>query len=222
MSGSGEITEERILRKDEVITELLQEQEKSKEEIRLLKEQISENNAQMARYRKKIEDVTAAANAAASEAGKLRAAWKLRTAGDSQGAENLMKATEESKKTAEAVEKKTSLPPSSAAKAAIQQQEAEAPSAAGTPSPSAPKGDPAKYEAAMKSARESEAQGDRIKALWHYWVAADAGVNRFEPYLELARLQLLNGDRDDAEKSYETALKLGAKRSEAIEKELKK
>ncbi len=222
MSGSSEITEERILRKDEVITELLQEQEKDKEEIRLLKEQISGNNAQMARYRKKIEEVTAAANAAASEAGKLRAAWKLRTAGDSQGAEKLMKAAGESKKAAETAEKKTPLPPSSPAKIAIPQQEAEAPSAAGTPSPSAPKGDPAKYEAAMKSARDAEAQGDRIKALWHYWVAADAGADRYEPYLELARLQLLNGDRDDAEKSYETALKLGAKRSEAIEKELKK
>lgn len=81
-----------------------------------------------------------------------------------------------------------------------------------------PDADVKKYESAMKAGKEAEEKGDYSMALWHYWQAADAGVQEAAPYMALAKLNIKRDEKPAAEKAYRTALKYGADRDEELEK----
>ena len=81
-----------------------------------------------------------------------------------------------------------------------------------------PDADVKKYESAMKAGKAAEAKKDYSMALWHYWQAADAGVQEAAPYMALAKLNIKRDERAAAEKAYKTALKYGAERDGELEK----
>ena len=73
----------------------------------------------------------------------------------------------------------------------------------------------------MAAARKALAEGKQDDALWQFWAAADAAVNQPEPYLEITRIHIARNNPEQGIKTYEKALRLGAKRVPELESQLK-
>ena len=85
----------------------------------------------------------------------------------------------------------------------------------------ASKADVSKFDKLMNKGAELEKQEKYDDALWQYWAAADAGVNRPEPYMAISRIHAIRNNPEQGIKTYERALRLGGKRIPAIEQKLK-
>ncbi|MBR2428121.1 MAG: hypothetical protein IKB16_15415 [Lentisphaeria bacterium] len=84
------------------------------------------------------------------------------------------------------------------------------------------KADVKKFDSLMAKGKQLENQKKYDDALWQYWAAADAGVNRPEPYMAISRIHAIRNNPEQGIKTYERALRLGGKRVPAIEQTLKK
>ena len=84
------------------------------------------------------------------------------------------------------------------------------------------KADASKFDRLMAKGKKFEDQKKYDEALWTYWAAADAGVNRPEPYMAISRIHAIRNNPEQGIKTYERALRLGGKRVPAIEQTLKK
>ena len=82
--------------------------------------------------------------------------------------------------------------------------------------------DASKFDSLMAKGKKFEDQKKYDDALWTYWAAADAGVNRPEPYMAISRIHAIRNNPEQGIKTYERALRLGGKRVPAIEQTLKK
>ena len=83
------------------------------------------------------------------------------------------------------------------------------------------KADASKYDSLMAKGKQLEDQKKYDDALWTYWAAADAGVNRPEPYMAISRIHAVRNNPEQGIKTYERALRLGGKRVPEIEQTLK-
>ena len=81
--------------------------------------------------------------------------------------------------------------------------------------------DKVKFEDAMKAARQAEEAKDFATALWHYLTAADADPTDASAQLSLARVHYAMKHAENALKAYERALQLGANRDLNLENLLK-
>lgn len=80
--------------------------------------------------------------------------------------------------------------------------------------------DDIKYNQLMSKGIELEKQEKYDDALWQYWAAADAGVNRPEPFMAISRIHAIRNNPDQGIKTYERALRLGGKRIHKLEDNL--
>ena len=83
-------------------------------------------------------------------------------------------------------------------------------------------GDLARFNELMEKGKAAEAKKDYDDALIQYWAAADVGVNKPEPYIAVARIHAMRNNPEQGLRTYERALRMGAKRIPELENILKK
>ena len=244
-SGSEDELVREAASKNVVIDDLLKEQEVSKAEIRKLNKSVESYRILAMRQRALAEKAEAASKIAAYDARKTRGELKMLKADIVDGVvrvpESRRLALSNRKYTPE--KEKTPLPrpvktvkivsskpvDTAAAQKVPESSDASAKPAAGSKAPenrvaaaqpAKPVALPKEYLTAMQKGTEAEKSGDLGMALWHFWQAADIAEKRPEPYLALTRLHLKRKEADSALKAYEKAIKNGAKRDPALEKQL--
>ena len=182
-------------------SELLKERAAADQAATELQEQLNDERALSARYKKTMNAARVVAEAALAEAKTLRAELDTYRRNDPDAKPEIAKTEdsipEELMPMFEDIingnaEGKTSLPV-----------------------------DTIKFEDAMKAARQAEEAKDFTSALWHYLTAADADPTNASAQLSLARVHYALKHAENALKAYEKALKLGANRDLNLENLLK-
>jgi len=243
-SGSEDELVREAASKNVVIDDLLKEQEVSKAEIRKLNKSVESYRILAMRQRAIAEKAEAASKIAVYDARKTRGELKMLKADIVDGVVRVPKSrrlalsnrkyTPKTDKTVQPQPVKTvkivssrPVKPAAGPKAPDNRAAAAKPAvrtkAPGSPAAAAktvkPVALPKEYLTAMQKGTEAEKSGDLGMALWHFWQAADIAEKRPEPYLALTRLHLKRKETDSALKAYEKAIKNGAKRDPALEKQ---
>ena len=242
-SGSEDELVREAASKNVVIDDLLKEQEVSKAEIRKLNKSVESYRIQAMRQRAIAEKAEAASKIAVYDARKTRGELKMLKADIIDGVVRVpesrrlalsnrkyMPKTDKAVQTppVKTVKIVSSRPVKTAAgpKAPVSSPavkpaaRSKAPASTAAAKPAKPVALPKEYLTAMQKGAEAEKSGDLGMALWHFWQAADIAEKRPEPYLALTRLHLKRKEADSALKAYEKAIKNGAKRDPALEKQL--
>lgn len=197
-SGANTVSREEFEKKNAAIEALLKEHKRLLEEQAADRKTISEMNAQLVRYRKTLQMAREVTEKAMEESRKLRAELVMYRRRDPNPRPEVPKTVTEVPE-----EIKLLTPSENDSNAQAQ------------------KADPDKYEACMAAARKALEEGKQEDALWQLWAAADAAVNRPEPYLEITRIHIARNNPEQGIKTYEKALRLGAKRVPEYENQLK-
>lgn len=195
---SASVPKEDMEKKNAVIDKLVAEQKKMSAEIDSLKNALQDSETNVARYRKNLQTAREVTEKAMAESRRLRAELTMYRRNDPNPHPEV--------KAADAMPKEV---------LALTQGENDL-------NDRIQKADLSKYEASMKAAKASFENKKYDDALWQFWAAADAAVNRPEPYIEISRIHALQNNPEQGLKTYEKALKLGAARVPEIENTLKK
>lgn len=197
-SGANTVSKEEFEKKNAAIEELLKEHKRLLEEQTADRKTISEMNAQLVRYRKTLQLARDVTEKSMEESRKLRAELVMYRRRDPNPRPEVPKTVTE-------VPEEIKLLTPSEKDSRAQAQHA----------------DLDKYESCMAAARKALEEGKHEDALWQFWAAADAAVNRPEPYMEITRINIARNNPEQGIKTYEKALRLGAKRVPEYEKQLK-
>ncbi len=168
------------------------------EEINKLKNKLVEADALTTRYRQNLQQARNITEKAMAESRKLRAELAMYRRNDPHAMPE--------------VEKAQGMPKEIIALTTVPNDEKDR----------ARKADASKFDSLMAKGKQFEDQKKYDDALWTYWAAADAGVNRPEPYMAISRIHAIRNNPEQGIKTYERALRLGGKRVPAIEQTLKK
>ena len=197
-SGANTVSREEFEKKNAAIEALLKEHKRLLEEQTADRKTISEINAQLVRYRKTLQLARDVTEKSMEESRKLRAELVMYRRRDPNPRPEVPKTVTDVPE-----EIKLLTPSENDSRAQAQ------------------KADPDKYETCMAAARKAMEQGKHEDALWQLWAAADAAVNRPEPYMEITRIHIARNNPEQGIKTYEKALRLGAKRVPEYENQLK-
>ena len=196
--GANTVSKEELEKKNAALEKLLQEHKTLLEEQTADRKTISEMNAQLVRYRKTLQLARDVTEKSMEESRKLRAELVMYRRRDPNPRPEVPKTVTDVPQ-----EIKELTPSENDARA------------------QALKADTDKYETCMAAARKALQEGKQEDALWQFWAAADAAVNQPEPYLEITRIHIARNNPEQGIKTYEKALRLGAKRLPEIEAQLK-
>lgn len=195
---SSSIPKAELDKKNAVIDDLVAQQKKMSAEIDSLKNAVQEAETNASRYRKNLQTAREVTEKAMAESRRLRAELTMYRRNDPNPHPEV--------KAADAMPEELLV---------LSQGENDRHSRVQN-------ADLSKYEASMKAAKESFDSKKYDDALWQYWAAADAAVNKPEPYIEISRIHAMQNNPEQGLKTYEKALKLGAARVPEIENTLKK
>ena len=196
--GANTVSKEELEKKNAALESLLKEHKTLLEEQTADRKTIAEMNVQLARYRKTLQLARDVTEKSMEESRKLRAELLMYRRRDPNPRPEVLQTV-----TAVPEEIKTLTPTDNDARAQIQNA------------------NPDKYETCMTAARKALQEGKHEDALWQFWAAADAAVNNPEPYLEITRIHIARNNPEQGIKTYEKALRLGAKRLPELEAQLK-
>ena len=196
--GTNAVSKEEYEKKNQAIESLLKEHKRLLEEQAADRRALAEMDVQLSRYRKTLQLSRDVTEKAMEESRKLRAELVMYRRRDPNPRPEVPKTVAEVPQ-----EVKVLTNTENNANAQIQNANQD------------------KYESCMAAARKALEQGKQEDALWQLWAAADAGVNQPEPYLEITRIHISRNNPEQGIKTYEKALRLGAKRIPELEDQLK-
>lgn len=197
-SGANTVSKEEFEKKNAAIEVLVKEHKTLLEAQAADRKTISEMNAQLVRYRKTLQLSREVTEKAMEESRKLRAELVMYRRRDPNPRPEVPQTVTEVPQ-----EIKSLTPVENDAQAQAQNA------------------NPEKFDSCMAAARKALEQGKHEDALWQLWAAADAGVNRPEPYMEITKIHIARNNPEQGIKTYEKALRLGAKRVPEYEDQLK-
>ena len=196
--GANTVSKEEMEKKTAALESLLKEHKTLLEEQTADRRTIADMNVQLARYRKTLQLARDVTEKSMEESRKLRAELLMYRRRDPNPRPEVPKTV-----TSVPEEIKTLAPTENDSRAQVQNADMD------------------KYETCMTAARKAVQEGKHEDALWQFWAAADAAVNNPEPYLEITRIHIARNNPEQGIKTYEKALRLGAKRLPELEAQLK-